>query len=51
MDVVPEEDLDKLSLSDSGSRVTRAFHNSFTPLEDLDETGDTTVSSFAGSLL
>jgi len=51
MDTVPEEDLDKLSLSDSGSRVTHAFHNSFTPLEDLDETGDTTAPSFAGSLL
>jgi len=46
MDTVPEEDLDKLSLSDCGSRVTCAFHNSFTPLEDLDETGDTTTPSF-----
>jgi len=51
IDAVPEEDLDKLSLSDSGSRVTRAFHNSFTPLEDLDTTGDTIAPSFVGSLL
>jgi len=51
MDTIPEDDLDKLSLSDSGSRVTCAFHNSFTPLEDLDETGDTPAPSFAGSLL
>jgi len=51
MDTVPEEDLDKLSLSDSGSRVTCAFHNSFTPLKDLNETGDTIAPSFAGSLL
>jgi len=51
MDTVPEEDLDKLSLSDSRSRVTCAFHNSFTPLEDLDKTGDTIAPSFAGSLL
>ena len=51
MDTVPEEDLDKLSLSDSGSRVTRAFHNSFTPLKDLDNTGDTIAPSFVASLL
>jgi len=51
MDTVPEEDLDKLSLSDSGSRVTHAFHNSFTPLEDLDETGNTVAPSFASFLL
>jgi len=51
MDTVPEEDLDKLSLSDSGSRVTRAFHNPFTPLEDLDTTGDTLAPSFVASLL
>jgi len=51
MDTIPEEDLDKLSLSDSRSRVTCAFHNSFTPLEDLDKTGDTIAPSFAGSLL
>jgi len=51
MDTVPEEELDKLSLSDSGSRITRAFHNSFTPLEDLDTTEDTTAPSFQGSLL
>jgi len=51
IDTIPEEDLDKLSLSDSASRITRAFHNSFTPLEDLDKTGDTTAPSFAGSLL
>jgi len=49
MDTVPEEDLDKLSLS--GSRVTCAFHNLFTPLEDLDTTGDTIAPSFPDSLL
>jgi len=51
MDTIQEEDLDKLSLSDSGSRVTCAFHNSFTPLEDLDTTGDTIAPSFPDSLL
>jgi len=51
MDIVPEEDLDKLSLSDSGSRVTCAFHNLFTPLENLDTTGDTIAPSFPNSLL
>jgi len=51
MDTILEEDLDKLSLSDSGSRVTHAFHNSFTPLEDLNDTGDTTAPSFPDSLL
>jgi len=51
MDIVPEEDLDKLSLSDSGSRVTCAFHNSFTPLKDLNTTGDTIAPSFPDSLL
>jgi len=51
MDTVLEEDLDKLSLSDSGSRVICAFHNSFTSLEDLDTTGDTIAPSFPDSLL
>ena len=51
MDTIPEDNLDKLSLSDSGSRVTCAFHNSFTPLEDLDTTGDTIAPSFQDSLL
>jgi len=51
MDTVLEEDLDKLSLSDNGSRVTCAFHNPFTPLEDLDSTGDTISPSFPDSLL
>jgi len=51
IDTIQEEDLDKLSLSDSGSRVTCAFHNSFTPLEDLNTTGDTIAPSFSDSLL
>jgi len=51
LDTVLEDDLDKLSLSDSRSRVTRAFHNSFTPLEDLDTTGDAISPSFPDSLL
>jgi len=51
MDTVPEEDLDKLSLSDSGSRVTCTFYNFFTPLKYLDETGNTNAPSFPNSLL